>query len=215
MFLSSLLLMLFGVLPLAVDHGGRAPRYGYNTGQGLGQISWLSSSDPASILVRLKLLRKNAIWRCPQIWRDYTTYAPLLGWDPSPFVAMYEYGYNYTYQGGIDATPTDPDVGVYYWDTNQVARTMGSCPHPSQTVMLADHVVWTDGMAYWGGSGITNSGLPSVFDVTVEHDNHTRTMATYVDGHTEAVLAYAYAYPDDMTPQSFYRGFVPTYTGSE
>jgi prepilin-type N-terminal cleavage/methylation domain-containing protein len=210
--------IMMGINLFAIDHTDRAPRMGYNTGTGLGQLPWLTAADPKSILVRLNILPKNEIWRCPQIWQDYPTLAPLMGWGFSG--PMYHYGYNYTYTGGNDAWAGDPDLGLYWWDTmngisNQLVHTLGSAAHPSETVLVADHVVWTDGLAYWGGSGIPDSGLPSVFDVTAAHDKHTRSVITYLDGHSSAEKAYRYAYPDDLTAASFYRGFVPTYTGRE
>jgi len=207
--------IMLGIEMFALDHGGHAPRGGYNSGLGLGQYPWLTTSDPESILVHAKLLPKSPVWRCPQTWQDYPKLAPSFGWSIGSG-AMYFYGFNYTYTGGDQAWSGDSDLGTYWWDTNQVTRVLSTCPHPSQTMLIADHVTWNDWFAYWGGPGFPDSGLPSVYEVHAIHANHTRAVITYVDAHTEVVKVRNYGvYATELTPQSFWLGFVPTFTGTE
>ncbi len=178
------------VTSFAQDHDGYAPGCDYNTGNGLGQLislnnAWPQATRPVSTLVRLAYVSGIDMFVCPTDQQNKTALDAWL-WGMVGWHQVFHYRFNIGLCGNQKIAGSD--LGNYTWVPGVRRVPFLNCTTPTQQTVLS-----TDGLSFadytdFGAAMVP--GIPSSVSGSAVHGGGRKAVASYVDGHAEAVDAY-------------------------
>ena len=194
----------------ADEHGDYLPGSDSNSGRGVGQITAFSggpATQPQSTLVRLKYIRNERIFACPQLLKSKETQRQMLelfGWRMA-----YHYRFNVDFVG-TKLSQFDFDLPAFHNaaqpgndDPNRSPRRLidGSLDS-SKTVLAGDCVGATDVTSKIGSA---DTAVPGMIFLSASHDQNSSAVVNYADGHVGSTKV------SNPSPGFFQIGSVPTY----